>query len=87
MPNRHAADEILSAGASLTDWIAMVRAEFLEFPGLSLSGSEMHRLWDLEPEILDAILNRLIASGFLIETPTGMYERPRSTWEGRERSS
>lgn len=59
--------------ASIAGHAHMIRAEFLEMPGLHLTGAQARRLWNLDPMTCDAILGALVDSGFLRRTPTGAY--------------
>ena len=45
--------------------ITCVRAEYLESPGLALTKQQMRRLWVLDTSACDAIVDALVASGFL----------------------
>lgn len=51
--------------------LARVRAEYDEMPGLCLTRAQAQRLWGLEAESCDAVLDRLMASRFLRKTPRG----------------
>ena len=58
---------------TITDWLHLVQAEYLEIPGLSLTRVQARRLWGLAPPACDAILDSLVAARFLRETPRGTY--------------
>jgi hypothetical protein len=45
-----------------------VRGEFIEMPGLRLNLRQAQRLWGLESSYCEAILNSLVAVGFLTRT-------------------
>jgi hypothetical protein len=47
--------------------IALVRAEFLEMPGLALTKRQMRRLWALDASTCDAIVDMLVRSDFLYQ--------------------
>ena len=47
--------------------IARVRAEYLKLPGLALTKQQMGRLWVLDADACDTIVEALVASGFLQE--------------------
>jgi hypothetical protein len=51
--------------ATVADWVQIVRAEFLEFPGLNLTKKQVQRLWGLDPDTCDAVLEALVATRFL----------------------
>ena len=52
-----------------------VRAEFAEMPGLRLTPAQATRLWGLEGEACDTVINALVASSFLRWTATGAIAR------------
>jgi hypothetical protein len=45
--------------------VARVREEFLEMPGLRLTLAQAARLWGLERDTCQAVIDSLIASAFL----------------------
>ena len=49
----------------LHDWVQMIRAEYLEMPGLALTRRQAQRLWGLAPEVCDAALDSMVAAHFL----------------------
>jgi hypothetical protein len=57
----------------LTDWVHLVQAEYLEMPGLHLTKPQVRRLWHIEPQTCDAVLNELVASHFLRCTDRAAY--------------
>jgi hypothetical protein len=56
-------------------WLARVRAEYLEIPGLSLTKPQVQRFWGLDPETCDAVLTALEHAKFLRRTRDHMYVR------------
>jgi hypothetical protein len=66
MTERHSADD---------RWLARIRAEYLEMPGLSLTRAQAERLWGLDRAACEALLSALLESGFLRQTPRGGYVR------------
>ena len=60
---------------SLTEWLDIIRGEYLEIPGLHLTRPQAQRLWGLDSRTCDALLGSLVRSGFLTETPSGHYAR------------
>ena len=56
--------------------ISNVQAEFIEMPGLQLTSLQAQRLWGLDDETCDEVLEALIARRFLHVTPDGKYARP-----------
>jgi hypothetical protein len=61
----------------VTDWMHLIRVEYLEMPGLALTRSQMERLWGLDGGTCDEVLAELLARGFLVRHPDGRYARPR----------
>jgi DNA-binding MarR family transcriptional regulator len=61
--------------APVEEWVDRVRAEYLEMPGLTLTQSQMRRLWRLDPSLCDAVVDALIAAGFLRRRPNDTYAR------------
>ena len=55
--------------------LARIEREYLELPGLSLTESQVRRLWGLPPELCAAALGELVRHQFLIETPRGTFQR------------
>jgi DNA-binding IclR family transcriptional regulator len=55
------------------DWLHLVQAEYLEMPGLQLTQPQVRRLWGLEEETCHAILDQLVAIGFLRRTARDLY--------------
>lgn len=56
--------------------VERVRGEFLEMPGLRLTGPQVRRLWHLDPATCDVILRRLVATHFLARDASHQYARP-----------
>lgn len=61
--------------ASLAKWITVIRSEYLEMPGLHLTGRQAQRLWNLDPVTCEALLMALVDTRFLRRTPAGVYAR------------
>ena len=59
--------------SAMTDWVHLVRAEYLEMPGLQLTVPQMRRLWGLEERTCDAILEQLVATHFLRRNTHDLY--------------
>jgi hypothetical protein len=59
----------------IVEWTRRVRAEYIEMPGLSLTRWQMRRMWLLDPQICDAVLERLVASSFLRRRSDNAYVR------------
>ena len=54
-----------------------IKMEYLEMPGLALTGHQARRLWNLESSLCDAVLSALVAERFLAKSHDGWYRRPR----------
>jgi hypothetical protein len=54
-------------------WLRIIESEYLEMPGLSLTKPQMQRLWGLESEICEQLVNALVAGRILRKTPDGGY--------------
>jgi hypothetical protein len=52
-----------------------IREEFLEMPGLRLTPAQATRLWGLERDTCQAVINSLVASAFLRWTAAGAVTR------------
>jgi hypothetical protein len=55
------------------DWLRLIQAEYLEMPGLHLTKPQVRRLWSLEPQMCDALLDSLVATDFLKKTQRDAY--------------
>lgn len=60
--------------------LCRIRAEYWEMPGLKLTPAQAQRLWGLDRESCDRLLNDLVTMGFLARTFDGAFVR-------RDRSS
>ena len=67
--------ETTAAQTSIVDLVHLVRAEYLEMPGLHLTRSQVRRLWSLDEPTCDALLNALVRLRFLRQTRGGGYVR------------
>lgn len=59
----------------LGDVVQMVKAEYLEMPGLCLTLAQAQRLWSLDRATCVGVLGQLVKSGFLWHTEAGIYQR------------
>jgi hypothetical protein len=57
------------------DWIDLIRAEYVEMPGLSLTEPQVERLWNLTSDIAETLLSELERAHFLRLTKKGTYVR------------
>lgn len=55
--------------------VRRVRAEFLEMPGLRLTPPQARRLWGLDGDACQAVIDALVASAFLKWIPGGAVTR------------
>jgi hypothetical protein len=60
---------------SIDEWAQIVRGEYEESPGLSLTRDQVKRLWSMEPPTCDAVLQHLTTRGFLRRNARGMFVR------------
>ena len=64
-----------ASDVSIADWLEVIRAEYLEMPGLSLTQQQVERLWGLDRPTGEAVLDALVRFGFLRCTSAGRYIR------------
>ncbi|HEX7794254.1 MAG TPA: hypothetical protein VF456_07890 [Vicinamibacterales bacterium] len=57
------------------DWMNLIRAEYLEMPGLSLTEAQFERMWNLAPDFAERLLQELQRICFLRRTKKGTYVR------------
>ncbi len=60
---------------TIEDWARIVRGEYEESPGLSLTRAQARLLWTLEAPLCDAVLEQLTKAGFLRENAHSMFVR------------
>jgi hypothetical protein len=61
--------------ASALSMLCRVQGEFLEMPGLCLTEAQARRLWSMDAATCSAVLEALIAAGFLFRTHDGAFMR------------
>jgi hypothetical protein len=61
--------------ASFDDWLGLIRAEYLEMPGLHLTMKQAEGLWGLDASTCEALFNALLDAQFLMRTKAGAYTR------------
>ena len=61
--------------SSQTAPVELVRAEFLEMPGLALTIPQAARLWHLDVSESEHILRELVEGGLLLRDRRGAYRR------------
>ena len=59
--------------STIHDWLHLIRAEYLEMPGLNLTKPQVRRLWRLDPHMCDTLLDALVAAEFLEKTHREAY--------------
>ena len=64
-----------TADTHMADWIQLVRAEYLEMPGLSLTKWQLQRLCSLDPVTTEAVLAALVDAKCLRRTDRGAFVR------------
>lgn len=67
--------EAYAVQASFDDWLGLIRAEYLEMPGLHLTMEQAERLWGLDASTCKALFNTLLDAQFLVRTEAGGYTR------------
>jgi hypothetical protein len=60
---------------TLRDWVQVIRSEYLEMPGLSLTKPQAQRLWGLDSETCNALIDEMVSARFLRRTPGNCYVR------------
>jgi hypothetical protein len=60
---------------ALAHMARMIRGEYLEMPGLSLTFLQAMRLWNLDAASCRHVLDELVGAGFLTETRHGAFRR------------
>lgn len=63
------------AAPQVSQWLGLIRAEYLEMPGLKLTLKQAGRLWRLDDMTSSALLAALVDAKFLRRTATGEYVR------------
>jgi hypothetical protein len=56
-------------------WVSLIRAEYLEIPGLSLTAPQAQRMWGLDPEVCRTLLDEMVEKKFLRRTHQNCYVR------------
>lgn len=66
---------LMTGETTIADWLQLIRAEYLESPGLHLTKPQVQRLWGLDPATCDALLAELVHVKFLKRTHRDAYAR------------
>ena len=69
MPDTHA------PRASIAYCLHVIRASYLDSPGLLLSRTQIERLWGFDALTCHALLAALVDARFLTRTESGLYAR------------
>jgi hypothetical protein len=54
-------------------WLELIQAEYQEMPGLTLKKNQMQRLWGLDANVCDALIDALVSARVLRRTMDGSY--------------
>ena len=60
---------------TISRWLQLIRAEYMEMPGLHLTEAQVRRLWSLDSVTAEALLAALLDVKFLRRTHQGAYVR------------
>jgi len=74
-PGSGAAQAFVAPAQRTDDRLRVIRAEYGEMPGLSLTKAQAARLWNLAAGEADAALRELVCAGFLRCNQAGRYVR------------
>jgi hypothetical protein len=59
----------------IEDVLRRIQGEFVEMPGLCLTAAQAQRLWGLDREFCDKLLDALVDSKFLVQRRDGTFIR------------
>ena len=59
--------------STIQNWLRLIQAEYREMPGLQLTKPQVRRLWRLEAQTCDLLLDSLVATAFLRKTHRDAY--------------
>ena len=65
----------IARAAAVADCVQRVRAEYLDLPGLSLTARQAQRLWNLDSETCQLVLDMMVRDTFLRRTSQAQYVR------------
>lgn len=65
----------MTTSLEITSWLDLIKAEYMEMPGLRLTRAQAQRLWGLDPTVCEALLESLVEVKFLARTQDGHYYR------------
>ena len=64
---------MIAAPTTMTDGLRLIQAEYREMPGLNLTKPQARRLFGLDVQTCDFVLDSLVAKAFLKKTPRETY--------------
>jgi hypothetical protein len=67
--------DIFASQTSVAYGLHVIRAGYLDSPGLRLTKAQIERLWGLDPVMSDALLGALVDARFLKRMHAGIYVR------------
>ncbi len=59
--------------AGISAWANLVRAEYQEMPGMSLTKPQMQRLWGFDAAACEAVIETLVVGRVLRQARDGRY--------------
>ena len=59
--------------SDVAQWLEIIQSEYREMPGLSLTKAQMQRLWGLESETCERLVDALVGTRVLRKTSIGGY--------------
>jgi len=60
---------------NVSEWLQIIKAEYLEMPDLALTRAEIRRMWSMDDMTCDALLDALVQARFLRLTRNRHYIR------------
>jgi len=57
----------------IDDVLQRIQGEFIEMPGLRLTPAQAQRLWGLDRNVCDQLLDALVKANFLSQTRDGSF--------------
>ena len=57
----------------ICDWLRRIQSEFFEMPGLRLTKPQAQRLWSLDPQFCNNLLETLVSTNVLEIGPHDVY--------------
>jgi hypothetical protein len=72
---------LLQLSQPVESFLRRIRSEYWEMPGLKLTRAQAQRLWGLDQELCDTLLEELSKAGFLARTRDGAFMRRDRSWD------